>query len=118
MVTVEADVQLVYWPVKLIAKADWPGLPIFGLICVMTGVPGVTVKPPDNVSGVPFVVTVISDVPTVALGGILRVACTCVRLLTVTMLGVGNPPPKVTEVKPCWKLVNWPSMVTVTVWPA
>src|ERR1035438_5820695 len=33
MVTVEAVVQLVYWPVMVTVKPVWPGLPMLGLIC-------------------------------------------------------------------------------------
>src|ERR1039458_36149 len=118
MVTVEPMVQLVYWPVMVMVRPVWPGLPMLGLICVITGVPAVTVKLLGSVRGAPLVVTVMPLVPTVALAGIVRLAVTCVMLLTVTKFGAGSPPPKLTEVKPCWKVVNWPLITTFTVVPA
>ena len=49
MVTVEAVVQLVYWPVMVTVRPVWPGLPKLGLMLVITGVPAVTLKPPESV---------------------------------------------------------------------
>ena len=117
MVTVEAEVQLVYWPVIVTLRAVVFGFPKLGLTCVMTGVPAVTLKAPDKVIGVPLVVTVTSRLPTLALEATVMLAVSCVRV-TPEIKFTLTPEPKLTVEKPAWKVVNSPTMTTLAVVPA
>ena len=93
------------------------GDPMLGLITVMTGVPGVTLKPLLRFTFSLLVATEIVRLPTEALAAMVMLAINCVVLFTVTKFTV-IPEPKLTEEKPCWKVVNCPVTVTFTVAPA
>jgi len=88
MVTVEGvapvEVQLVYWPVIVTVRPVWAGLPILGLICVMTGVPAVTSNALESVIGLPLLVTVRSRFPTEALEATVMLAVNCVAVTLVS----------------------------------
>jgi len=88
-----------------------------GEICVITGVPAVTAKPPLSVRVVPLVVTETSRIPTVAFDATVMLAVNCV-VVTPEMKFTVTPEPKLTVEKPAWKVVNWPLTTTLRVVPA
>src|ERR1700721_3528205 len=114
---VVAAVQFVYWPVTLTATLA-PAVPMLGLICVMTGVPAVTLKPPLRVTTSELVVTVMSRLPTEAFESPHILAVNWVVLFTVIGVFTVIQEPKVTLETPDWKEVNSPSMTTVADVPA
>ena len=77
---------------------------VFGLTCVITGVPAPTAKPLLSVTASLPVVRVTLRFPTVAVASTERLTVTCVLSATVTELMV-MPVPKLAEVVPCTKCV-------------
>ena len=109
-------IQLVYWPVIVTLTAAF-GVPMFGLMTVMTGVPGRTVKPLFRFRFCEPVVTLTVRAPTVAFAAMLILAVSCVALATVMKLVV-IPEPKPTVEVACAKLEKAPSITTLRVAPA
>jgi hypothetical protein len=93
--------------------------PLAGAKLVMVGLPavaGLTVNPTANVATSRPVVIVTARTPGVAVGAMATVAMAWVALPTTRLL-TAMPCPKLPTVAPETKFVNWPVMVTESVWP-
>src|SRR5665213_1925630 len=108
--------QLVYWPL-IVTVTVALGVPMLGLIWVMTGVPARTVKPLLSETFSLPVVTSTLRAPTDAFAATVMLAVSIVVLLTVTVLTV-TPEPKLTVDVPCVKLVKAPLTTMLAVAPA
>ena len=108
--------QLVYWPAMLTVTKAF-GVPIFGLMTVMEGVPGNTVNPLARFRFSELVVTLTVRAPTGAFVAIVMFAVSCVGPETVMKLVV-IPYPKLTDEIACAKLEKAPVRTTLSVVPA